>query len=67
MRKQEGEAADIPIYVQDQQEKLIHILIFRLNMDAIYGRKRDWHKRERDYRFFRDDRVNAFSDSSDNT
>jgi hypothetical protein len=41
MQKQEGETADIPVYVQDQQEKLIHILIFSLNMEATYGRKRD--------------------------
>ena len=27
MQKQEGETADIPVYDQDQQEKLIHILI----------------------------------------
>jgi len=26
MQKQEGETTDIPVYVQDQQEKLIHIL-----------------------------------------
>ena len=41
MQKQEGETADISVYVQDQQEKLIHILIFSLNMEATYGRKRD--------------------------
>jgi hypothetical protein len=41
MQKQEGETSDIPVYVQDQQEKLIRILIVRLNMEAIYGRKRD--------------------------
>jgi hypothetical protein len=26
MQKQEGETSDIPVYDQDQQEKLIHIL-----------------------------------------
>ena len=34
MQKQEGETADIPVYDQDQQEKLIHILIFSLNMEG---------------------------------
>jgi hypothetical protein len=41
VQKQEGETTDIPVYVQDQQEKLIHISIFRLNVEATYGRKRD--------------------------
>jgi hypothetical protein len=54
MQKQEGETADIPVYVQDQQEKLIYILIFSLNMEATYGRKRDRHKKERAYHFFRE-------------
>ena len=35
MQKQEGETGDIHVYDQDQQEKLIHILIFRLSMEAI--------------------------------
>jgi hypothetical protein len=39
MQKQEGETADIPVYYQDQHEKLMHIFIFILNMEAIFGRK----------------------------